>query len=123
MRRRAPCGLTDDLDIEVVVEHEAAPACFSERDVYHLETLDVVSGQRSLLATQWFGPGVLSRDGRFAAFNDLADGDRARVVDVASGETVMTLEPDGLPQRDQYVRALSADGSLLLLRRSTDHGL
>ena len=101
--------------IEVVPEYEPAPTCFSDPDAAHeLETIDLASGRRSLLATSWFGQGALSRDGRFAAFNDLADGDRARVVDLASGATVMSLERGGLPQRDQYVRALSADGSLLL---------
>ena len=72
------------LIIEVVPEYELAPGCFSASDAAHeLEILDLASGRRSLLATNWFGPGVLSRDGRFAAFNDLADGDRARVVDLA----------------------------------------
>ena len=93
---------------------ELATDCFNNVFDAPLEAVDLTTGERTLLTETPWDPVALSADGRFAAFTDDSDR-RSYVVDLRTGERVMSLPvSDELGQRDSYVRALSADGSLLL---------
>jgi WD40 repeat protein/DNA-binding CsgD family transcriptional regulator len=100
--------------IDVVVGRDDPPACFKSDGIHHgIQTIDLASGRRSVLVTDSFGDGTLSRDGRYAAVTDLAD-ERVIVVELATGRRVLSVPVSDLPKSDGGVRALSSDGSLLL---------
>ncbi len=92
----------------------AAPACFAGDFDAVVETVNLTSGRRTTLATRTWDDGALSRDGRYAAFTDLSDAQHVIVVDLATGRRVLRLDAGPLDQLNKYVRALSADGRLLL---------
>ena len=82
-------------------------------------------GERTLLTETPWDSVALSGDGRYAAFTvDSEDAALATSSTCAPGERVMSLPvSDALGQRDSYVRALSADGSLLLYGDRPPEGL
>ena len=84
-----------------------------------LQAVELATGRQTMLTDNPWDDIALSADGRYAAFT-VGSEQRSYVVDLRSGKRVMSLAASpidggaGLGQRDSYVRALSADGSLLL---------
>jgi DNA-binding CsgD family transcriptional regulator/WD40 repeat protein len=79
-----------------------------------VRVLDLTSGEVAPYAGITSGDAVLSADGRLAAFSD-TDALEYTVVDLASGRAVLALPIDAVTQDDKWIRALNADGSLLLV--------
>ncbi len=115
-----PCGSrivgvsdTVALTLPVPSGPNATPDCYAGDSDGAMETIDLASGARISLSGHSFGDGALSRDGRYAGFTDF-DTDQVVVLEIASGRRVMAFPPSAFVQRDKFVRAMSADGSLLL---------
>ena len=75
-----------------------------------VELVERSTGRHLVLTSDgqaWWNGSALSADGRFVAFDDFDTG-LAGVIDVATGETVLSFESKG-----GLVRAISQDGSLL----------
>ena len=80
------------------------------------ELLDRETGARQLLTADSSGSlwgAAMSSDGRIVAYDDAAGDPEAVVIDVATGERLLRFEA-GPEQAAWGVRALNADGSLLL---------
>ena len=88
----------------------SAQTCDWQSGPVAVELLDRRTGGQKVLTSNgqalWFGA-ALSADGRFVAFDDFDTG-LASVMDVATGETVLSFE-----SKDGLVRAINQDGSLL----------
>lgn len=116
---RGPCGTAVDAltDSHVVIARSTAEGgfCWDDDGAISLEVLELATGDSSTFAQGTFGA-VVSLTGNRLAFEDLSGTTPAsKVVDLASGEVLLTLDAaDTTAQMDRYVRALSSDGELLL---------
>ena len=89
--------------------------CYANDFHAPLEAVDLATGDRTLLTETPWDFVALSADGRYAAFTVDLETPTSYVVDLRTGERVMSIPPSReLGQLNGFVRALSADGSLLL---------
>ena len=100
-------------------EDETSNGCFTESPIVGQDIVDLESGEVAPLGGEvapiGFFDGALSRDGRYVAATDyLDDGPIGFVMDLASGDRVVEFDPAERGQGFQFVRGLSADGSLVL---------
>ena len=103
-------GMSDTHLLVKTLRGASAQTCDWQSGPVSVELVDRSAGGRQVLTSNgqalWFGA-ALSADGRFVAFDDFDTG-VASVIDVASGETVLSFE-----SKDGLVRAINPDGSLL----------
>jgi WD40 repeat protein len=114
------CGaiVTAVSEVSLLARTTNSSDCFNleTRQDVAVELIALDSGSRQLLsaAAQLTDGGALSRDGNYVAFDDLTGTEPLSVVvDTRSGERTLTI-PQRQGQLDSWVRALNADGSLLL---------
>jgi class 3 adenylate cyclase/WD40 repeat protein len=125
-----PCGAvtvavsrTHVLALTMPAPAQDGPNCFWEDQIVtRLELVSLADGGRQLLAERVYRTqSALSADGRFAAFDEIVydeeserDTNRSLVVALQTMENVLDIDPPSTDQMDRFVRALNADGSLLL---------
>jgi class 3 adenylate cyclase/WD40 repeat protein/energy-coupling factor transporter ATP-binding protein EcfA2 len=104
-----PCGgwVTGVSERRLLVR--TAP-CLGAEGVEALEVVDLRSGERNGLSADAENE-TISANGRYVAFDGQQ---RAIVIDLETGKTILEIDPSTTGEYLNYVRRLSDDGSLLL---------
>jgi WD40 repeat protein len=96
----------------VAVEETTADACFSDGPL-PIVLVDLVTGERRVIAEEGFDDAAISRDGRYLAATE-PDFSKAYVLEIETGRRVLEIDPASTGQLNSFVRGLSHDGGMLL---------
>ena len=96
-----------------IVQTPVGEVCAFENEI-EWQLLDLATGELTFLATGRPSDGAaISADGSVIAFDDVDL--VTHVIDLASGQEILRITPEDRLDAQFYVRALNADGSMLIL--------